>query len=119
MRKVVEMSGLTYGDFVAIKPMGKGYWLLRCRCGHEQCAQGWSFRHGKIHCVCSHVGTYGAAGASSREREVAELVASGLSNKEIAQQLEISSRTVESHVSHLLRKFSVDNRTKLAAAILR
>jgi non-specific serine/threonine protein kinase len=50
-----------------------------------------------------------------REREVAELVAEGLANKQIAARLVISPRTVESHVEHLLTKLGLTNRTQLAA----
>ena len=54
-------------------------------------------------------------GLSVREREVAELVATGLSNKEIAARLHLSVRTVESHVRHALTKTGLSNRTQLAA----
>ena len=53
-------------------------------------------------------------GLSLREREVAELVAMGLSNKEIAARLHLSVRTVESHVRHALTKTGLVNRTQLA-----
>jgi non-specific serine/threonine protein kinase len=54
---------------------------------------------------------------SVREREVAELVAHGLSNKEIAARLDLSVRTVESHVRHMLTKVGLVNRTQLASWI--
>lgn len=44
-----------------------------------------------------------------REKEVLVLVAQGLSNKEIAEQLSLSIRTVENHRNHLLQKFDVKN----------
>ena len=50
---------------------------------------------------------------SSREREVAQLVAAGHSNEEIAQLLHISSRTAEKHVSSALRKLSLRSRLQL------
>jgi non-specific serine/threonine protein kinase len=55
-----------------------------------------------------------ADGLSEREREVAGLVADGLSNKEIAARLHLSVRTVESHVRHVLTKVGLVNRTQLA-----
>jgi non-specific serine/threonine protein kinase len=55
-----------------------------------------------------------ADGLSEREREVATLVAEGLSNKEIATRLHVSVRTVESHVRHMLTKAGLVNRTQLA-----
>ena len=53
-------------------------------------------------------------GLSVREREVAALVAQGLSNKEIATHLHLSVRTVESHIRHVLMKVGLVNRTQLA-----
>ncbi len=52
-----------------------------------------------------------------REREVAGLVARGLSNKEIAQRLVISQRTAESHLEHILTKLGFTNRAEVAAWI--
>jgi predicted ATPase/DNA-binding CsgD family transcriptional regulator len=54
------------------------------------------------------------AGMSARELEVAGLVAEGLANKAIAARLQLSVRTVESHVRHALTKLGLDNRTQLA-----
>jgi DNA-binding CsgD family transcriptional regulator len=53
-------------------------------------------------------------GLSAREQAVARLVADGLSNKRIATQLQLSVRTVESHVRHALTKVGFTNRTQLA-----
>jgi non-specific serine/threonine protein kinase len=53
-------------------------------------------------------------GLSSREREIAGLVAEGLANKAIAARLQLSVRTVESHVRHALTKLALQNRTQLA-----
>ena len=52
---------------------------------------------------------------SRREREVAGHVAAGLSNREIADLLVLSERTVESHVQHILAKLGVRSRTQIAA----
>lgn len=52
---------------------------------------------------------------SRREREVAELVAQGLTNKAIAAKLVISDRTVENHVSSVFHKLGVSTRAELAA----
>ena len=51
---------------------------------------------------------------SSRERESADLVAQGLSNREIADRLVISNRTVERHLTNICSKIDVETRTKLA-----
>ncbi len=50
---------------------------------------------------------------SDRELQVLELVASGLTNQEIASQLEISKRTVDNHISNILTKTETDNRVAL------
>jgi non-specific serine/threonine protein kinase len=55
-----------------------------------------------------------AAPLTRREREVAGLVAEGLTNREIADRLFISTRTVETHVQHLLDKLGFATRTRLA-----
>lgn len=49
---------------------------------------------------------------TKREYEILVLVAQGLSNKEISQQLNLSRYTVESHIKHIYRKLAVCNRTK-------
>ncbi|SFA80579.1 two component transcriptional regulator, LuxR family [Cohnella sp. OV330] len=49
-----------------------------------------------------------------REREVLELLASGKNNKEIAAVLYISEKTVKTHVSHVLDKLGVPDRTQAA-----
>src|SRR5262245_24972519 len=54
------------------------------------------------------------AGVSDREAEVLRLVADRATNAEIAAQLYVSVRTVESHVSSLLRKLDAPDRRALA-----
>ena len=49
---------------------------------------------------------------SKRELEILELVSQGLSNKEIANHLNLSRYTVESHIKHIYRKLAVRNRSK-------
>lgn len=53
---------------------------------------------------------------SSREREVLELLARGCTNREIAEQLVITSSTVKVHVEHILAKLGVSDRTQAAVA---
>jgi predicted ATPase/DNA-binding CsgD family transcriptional regulator len=50
---------------------------------------------------------------SEREREIAELVAEGLSNRDLADRLHISVRTAENHVSHILVKLGLRSRAQL------
>jgi DNA-binding NarL/FixJ family response regulator len=56
---------------------------------------------------------------SSREWEVANLVSTGLSNKQIAHRLSILEGTVRNHLYHIFQKVGVKNRTALTAIILR
>ena len=49
---------------------------------------------------------------TNRETEILDLVAQGMSNKEIAEQIFVSKYTVESHIKHIYRKLSVTKRTK-------
>jgi DNA-binding NarL/FixJ family response regulator len=62
-------------------------------------------------------GTDGLASLSGREREVADLVALGRTNKEIAAELFLSEKTVESHMSRLFGKLGVRSRAEVAKAV--
>jgi non-specific serine/threonine protein kinase len=55
------------------------------------------------------------AALSRRESEVAELVASGLTNRDIAARLVVSVRTVDVHVDRILTKLGFHSRTQLTA----
>ncbi|MBD1823559.1 response regulator transcription factor [Cyanobacteria bacterium FACHB-DQ100] len=55
---------------------------------------------------------------TNTELTVARLVAQGLSNLEIAQRLNASKRTIESHISHMLKKTLLSNRTELSRWII-
>jgi DNA-binding NarL/FixJ family response regulator len=59
--------------------------------------------------------TRGGSQLSSREIEVAEAVALGLSNKQVAASLGISVRTVENHLRSIFAKLGVATRTRLVA----
>jgi DNA-binding NarL/FixJ family response regulator len=58
--------------------------------------------------------TGGATGLSPREREVLALVAQGLPNKLIARRLEISEKTVKSHLTRVFAQIGVTDRTQAA-----
>jgi len=55
-----------------------------------------------------------ASGLTKREREVAAFVAEGLTNRDIADRLVISDRTVETHVEHIRNKLGVRSRAQVA-----
>jgi DNA-binding NarL/FixJ family response regulator len=79
--------------------------------------------------LCSYVAKHAPARTASaatdavrlskREREVIDLVAEGLSNKEIAQRLHIAAQTVKSHVHNILEKLDLHNRVQIAALAYR
>ncbi|MEM6284428.1 MAG: LuxR C-terminal-related transcriptional regulator [Chloroflexota bacterium] len=50
---------------------------------------------------------------TGREQEVLELMATGATNRQIAQALFISKETVKTHVAHILRKFDASSRTEV------
>ncbi|HEY1367882.1 MAG TPA: AAA family ATPase [Gaiellaceae bacterium] len=60
-----------------------------------------------------------ASGLTTRQREVAALVANGLANKEIAARLHLSLRTVEANLSSVYLKLGIRSRTELAARLNR
>ncbi len=54
-----------------------------------------------------------SANLSDREVEIVTLIADGLTNEDIANKLDISKRTVDNHISNILRKTDTDNRVSL------
>src|SRR5688500_4085918 len=52
-------------------------------------------------------------GLSNREAEVAELVTKGLSNKEVANQLFVTEKTVKFHLTNIYKKMSLKSRAQL------
>jgi DNA-binding NarL/FixJ family response regulator len=53
-------------------------------------------------------------GLTEREREVLELIRQGFPNKSIARRLQITERTVKAHVTHILQRLEVSDRTQAA-----
>lgn len=59
------------------------------------------------------------SGLTEREREVVELIAAGLSQREIAAQLTISLKTVGAHTEHIFRKLGVHSRAQAVSVAYR
>jgi PAS domain S-box-containing protein len=57
-----------------------------------------------------------AVDLSDREMDVLELLAQGMTNREVSSRIRVSARTVDHHVSHILAKLGVANRTAAAMA---
>lgn len=54
-----------------------------------------------------------SAHLSDREIEIVSLIADGLTNEDIAGRLDISKRTVDNHISNILKKTNTENRVSL------
>ena len=108
---VVEHSLEIYGGLVAIVFAALGLWLgarlTRRRDPHPDVAApaaGASF--------APNIARFDALGITPREREILELIAAGLSNREIADKLYVSQNTVKTHASRLFDKLDARRRTQ-------
>ena len=63
--------------------------------------------------------THPEDGLTDREQEILQLIADGMNNREIATKLVISEKTVKTHVSNILSKLNLDDRTQAAIYALR
>ena len=64
--------------------------------------------------LMSQMDTSASTVLTRRERQVADLVADGLTNREIASRLVLSERTAQNHVQHILDKLELPNRSQIA-----
>jgi len=69
--------------------------------------------------TANRITTNSEEGLTDREQEVLRLIADGMNNREIAEKLFISEKTVKTHVSNLLSKLHLDDRTQAAIYALR
>ncbi|MFC4909807.1 ATP-binding protein [Actinomadura gamaensis] len=68
----------------------------------------------RVHPAPSPDAASGTQPLTRRELEIADLVAEGLTNREIAERLVIAKRTVDSHLEHILAKLGFTSRTRVA-----
>ena len=61
----------------------------------------------------------GVDSLTASERRIAEMASGGLSNREIAQSLFVTEKTVESHLGHAYRKLDIRSRSELPQALIR
>jgi len=59
-----------------------------------------------------------ASGLTPTERRVADLIAQGRSNREVARAMFVTENTVQTHARHIFQKLGVRSRTELAARLL-
>jgi DNA-binding CsgD family transcriptional regulator len=134
-----HVSALSRHDGAALETLAEeferlGGWLVAAEvaaqasasytgAGHKQAAARAATRSSELASRCEGVRTpalalaASAAALSRREREVAELAATGLSNADIAMRLALSSRTVESHLYQAFAKLGIARRDELSSAL--
>lgn len=69
--------------------------------------------------IRGHGGSFGVESLTGRELEVAELVLDRRTNREIAEELFLSTKTVETHMRHIFEKLGVSSRVEVARALTR
>ncbi|HEY7233498.1 MAG TPA: response regulator transcription factor [Gemmatimonadaceae bacterium] len=108
---VVEHSLEIYGGLVALIFSTCGIWLgLRLTRGRDVAASPSPVRASESFVVDG--ARLDALGITPREHEILELIAAGLSNREIAQKLFVSENTVKTHSSRLFGKLNAKRRTQ-------
>ncbi|GIJ32694.1 helix-turn-helix transcriptional regulator [Micromonospora sediminimaris] len=110
-----HLAGAAY--LVAGRPGPGAAALDRAETGYRACGAGWaaSVLAGHRAAGPARAGRPGGdAVLTAREREIAGLATTGLSNKEIAARLYLSPRTIESHLNRVFAKLQVHSRTAMA-----
>ena len=103
-----------------IRAAASGYYVVNEQQMDERELKSWVHDH-----VEASAGAYAADPSehfvplSPREMEILEFVTNGLSNKEIATKLRISQQTVKNHMTSILKKLNVQDRTQAAVTALR
>lgn len=98
------------------EPLREGYELAR-RCGAEALAETARAELRASGIRLRRQAVTGVDALTPSERRIAEMAASGLSNVEIAQDLFLTVKTVEMHLTHTYRKLDIRRRSELAAAL--
>jgi DNA-binding NarL/FixJ family response regulator len=108
---IVQFVNATFDEFVAtIRSVAAGGKVLPPRMAESLFSQ-----------IATAAATHGRENVledvrmTKREREVIELIGEGLSNKEIAQRLNIAAHTVKSHVRNVMEKLALHTRLQIAA----
>lgn len=97
-------------------------WLLLGRAEADACGAAGLVRHAAAELAAAgsrprRMAVNGSEALTASEERVCRLAARGLSNREIAQELVVSPKTVETHLSRVYRKLGVARRSELAAVL--
>src|SRR5437660_355680 len=114
----MELAGKTAGTMLEERPTeNKGQWIERTKLLHllEELT---SVREPRPEAAPLGAGDR-LSRLTQREREVADLIASGASNREIALQLHVTEATVKAHLTATFRKLGVTDRLQLGLFLTR
>jgi DNA-binding NarL/FixJ family response regulator len=103
----------------AVRQVIKGQWVIDDQVLTEKEMKDWLFEQYRQVASPGLVDDSRFAPLSAREMEILQYVVRGSSNKEIAHSLQISQQTVKNHISSILRKLDVKDRTEAAVYALR
>jgi DNA-binding NarL/FixJ family response regulator len=92
---------------------------ILCRALLRQAVSRYSLADGLDDLLSQRGGTPPATSLSNREMDILNLIVQGVSNRGIASALELSEDTAKKHVSSILRKMKVNNRTQAALLALK
>lgn len=120
---VVILSSYEYEDEIyrAVKAGARGYLSKNASRAEIVCAVSTVSAGGKYfpEAIAARIAEHEShSSLSPREVEILEMVAKGLTNKEIGQALQISPYTVRNHINHICAKLNVGDRTEAATMAL-
>ncbi|BAQ61830.1 two-component response regulator [Geminocystis sp. NIES-3708] len=109
-----RIKGLTQGaDIYMVKPFEPDELVAQVQSTLNQSLRMMGGSHRKVDNI-PRIQVPKSVELTPTEKRVVDLVAQGKSNKEISQELGVSQRTIESHVSNMLNKTGLHNRTELS-----
>ena len=109
---VVEHSLEIYGGLIALLFAGLGIWLGFKLTRKEEIVVVREVPIAATEAFVLNAGKLEELGITKRELEILNLIASGLSNREIAEKIFVSENTVKTHSSRLFDKLNVKRRTQ-------
>jgi DNA-binding CsgD family transcriptional regulator len=101
------------GQLQRARAVGRQAWIMASECGAQPLCERLAADSGRVETQPDRP----VAVLSHAERRVADLVALGYANREIAKQLFITQSTVEQHLTHAYRKLGISGRAELASTM--